>query len=191
MKYIFTMLYLLIIANAVWSQTNLIPNGGFEMMPSQYHGGTDPVHYYTAGSHCNIGQQRFEDDMEHWFVAATAAPMNEWAEQPSGRRCSPDWVAPTALDLPSFCTQYHSSFFVASGNVSESIMVEMANGHKLIKGQLYKFKIKARAIRGSGSFQVVFSSDSEGLDCNVNKKWVAINIKNQQQILVFIMMMYF
>jgi hypothetical protein len=70
----------------------------------------------------------------------------------------------------------HTSKYVRSAQANESIMCEMINGYKLIKGKNYKFRILVRVAEGDyGSFQLVFSTKKGSffrfLDCNrINQK---------------------
>ncbi len=156
-----------------FSQENLVPNGDFES--GTYNGGSNPVAYYTAGQSCINGRKRFEDDIDFWKVAQSGAPSSEIDDTENAfiRRCSPDWIAPGTYDNGTQCYSSEPTFYVASGFLKESIMVELKNGYKLKKGQTYKFRIKARSARGSGNFQLVFSTEDKGLNVTSNKKWVA------------------
>jgi hypothetical protein len=171
------MLFALFAVLAGNAQENLLPNGHFES--GTYHGGTSPVEYYTAGADCDEGRDRFEDDFEGtWKVAQSDAP---WADVQNvgswtGRRCSPDWIDGTiAYDHGTYCDDPYTSRYVAEGNVLESVMIKMNNDYHLIKGQSYKFRIRVRSARGAGNFQVVFSTKEEGLRCQPQKKWVAVD----------------
>ncbi|MDX2359305.1 MAG: T9SS type A sorting domain-containing protein [Crocinitomicaceae bacterium] len=154
------------------AQENLVPNGHFDENTNQYAGGTDPVNYYTANQNCSQGRDRFESDITSWYVATSDAQISD-LQNPWTRRCSPDWIASYTYDYGTTCTATNSSFYVASGFNVESVMVELKNGYTLIKGQTYKFRVKARSAVGSGSFQLVFSTKSEGLQVQPHKKWVA------------------
>ncbi len=144
---------------------NLIPNGDFEL--GNYNGGSDAIDYYS-GVACYIGRDRFDSDIDNWYVAKPAETLNS--------RCSPDWIPAGQLSL---CPPNDSKFIRSASN-KESIMTEMVGGYTLVKGRTYKFKVKVRAplglIGGTGSFQVVFSKKNEGLRVQPHKKWTALSI---------------
>lgn len=156
-----------------FSQENLVPNGGFNN--TSYQGGNNPVAYYTADANCPVGRERFENDVQPWKVAETNASLAELnnVDNIFTRSCSPDWIFTGYFDAGTQCYNVEQTPYVASAYIKESIMVELKNGYKLKKGYSYKFRIKARAATGSGSFQLVFSTDKKGLNVNSNKKWVA------------------
>lgn len=161
--------------NQAFSQENLIPNGHFDENIQNYSGGIDPVGYYTADLNCNEGRERFENDMTSWRVAKSNADLSQLPGSflNPQRRCSPDWIAPYTYDFSTTCTAPHTSYYLSHGVANESVMAEMKNGYKLIKGKTYKFRVKVRSAMGSGSFQLVFSKDSDGLHVQPHKKWVA------------------
>ncbi len=172
-KNIILNLYLITFSSFVFAQENLIPNGHFDENTSNYNGGLDPRDYYTADQDCSVGRDRFESEMTSWYVATSDAPSGQ-LENPFVRRCSPDWIAGYAYDTGApDCIDPEDSFYLAHGLNTESVMVELKNSYKLIKGQSYKFRVKVRSARGAGSFQLVFSTKDEGLRVQPHKKWVA------------------
>ncbi|WP_046745322.1 T9SS type A sorting domain-containing protein [Kordia zhangzhouensis] len=172
-KIIIVCFFFIAFSNIAFPQENLIPNGHFDENTSQYNGGLDPRDYYTAGQDCSLGRERFESEITSWYVATSDAPSSE-LENPFVRRCSPDWIAGYTYDTGApDCTNTEDSFYLAHGLNTESVMVELKNGYKLIKGQSYKFRVKVRSARGAGSFQLVFSTKIEGLRVQPHKKWVA------------------
>ncbi len=153
---------------------NLVPNGGFEDNPQNYSGGTNPENYYSGVS-CALGKTRFENDITAWKVAN---PSDNFVGG-----CSPDWMPGSVLDADGFCGT-HTSFYLRMASKKENPMVELKDGYKLVKGQTYKFKTLVRAARGhetgTGSFQVVFSTEDEGLQVQPHKKWGALDFYLQQ-----------
>ncbi len=143
----------------ILAQENLIPNGNFETNSSNYNGGNDPTMHYSGVS-CNLGLDRFESDISNWKVAKPSPIFLP--------PCSPDWIKPGIILGDGFCPA-NNSYYVRSASKQESIMVELKNGYKLKKGYTYKFRVKYRHARGMsslngvGSFQLVFSTNSNGL----------------------------
>ncbi|EDP96455.1 T9SS type A sorting domain-containing protein [Kordia algicida OT-1] len=170
----FTYLFLLVTLSFPLNTNaqNLIPNGDFEL--GNYNGGSDPTDYYS-GVACSTGRGRFDGDLFNWYVAK---PTNVWTS-----RCSPDWI-PAGMVLGDGSCDANDSKYVRSALKNESIMTEMVGGYTLVKGRTYKFKVKVRAARGlangTGSFQVVFSTKSEGLRVQPHKKWVALDFYVEQ-----------
>ncbi|WP_298510445.1 T9SS type A sorting domain-containing protein [uncultured Kordia sp.] len=166
------LLYLIVLITLSFSPCanaqNLIPNGDFEL--GNYNGGTDPDAYYSQVG-CTTGRARFDADLSNWYVAK---PTDIWSS-----RCSPDWIPGGMVIGDGFCPA-NDSRYIRSAFENESIMTEMENGYKLVKGKTYRFKVKVRAARGydygAGSFQVVFSTKSEGLRVQPHKKWVALDV---------------
>lgn len=159
-------------------QPNLVPNGGFDLNPQNYHGGADPVDYYSANEECDVGTSRFNNDLTDWFVAESGAPGGD-LQYPGKRTCSPDWIAPWTFDSGAECNTPHNSFFVASAYNAECVMTKMSkNGSEyfLEKGKTYKFQAKVRTGRGKGSFQVVFSTKEKGLNVTKRNRWVALDV---------------
>lgn len=156
---------------------NLVPNGNFEGNPQNYNGGTDPIAYYSgiytgnwwADMTNSSTHDRFDASMQGtWYVAKADKIFN------GRRRDSPDWIDPNQWynsENEGNCTQTR---YVRCAYPNESIMVRMEGGHKLVKGQTYTFKIKARgkgAAFPSHQFRLAFTADNEGLDCLNKKKW--------------------
>jgi hypothetical protein len=162
---------------SVLSQENLVPNGNFDANPGNYHGGMNPIDHYTQNSNCILGRQTFEDEISNWKVAETNASISELNQVDNifTRRCSPDWMGPGSLDQQTTCYEPEQTFYVSSGYIKESIMVELKDGYTLVKGRSYKFRIKVRFPTHAGSFQVVFSAKEEGLNCAPKWRWVAVD----------------
>lgn len=171
MKQILFFIVGVFVQSFVYSQNNLVFNGGFEL--GTYNGGTDPTYYYSGSTNNNQGQHRFDNDLtyngeETWTVA-----------NPSGlfsTADSPDWIPSTVQDGDGFCGT-HSSFYVRSASRLESLVTKLNNNYHLIKGQTYRFTIKVRAARGyaegEGSFQLTFSTEEGGLNVSPANEWVA------------------
>lgn len=159
----------------LFGQENLIPNGHFDDNISNYGGGNDPVDWYTANQNCTVGRERFENEVDHWFVAKSDAHCSQLSNGcpfPT-RRCSPDWIPGWTYDFSTSCNEEEQSYYISHGLANESVMVQMIDNYKLIKGRTYKFKTKVRSARGSGNFQLVFSSKEKGLRVNNVNKWTA------------------
>lgn len=155
---------------------NLVPNGNFESF--YYDGGSNPIDFYSGTYTGNwwsdftssSTHHRFDNAMQGtWYVAK--------ADKTYGgkRRDSPDWIDPNLWynsENGGNCTE---TKYVRCAYPTESIMVKLADGHKLIKGQTYTFKVKARGGVGtdfpSHQFRLTFTADDEGLDCINKKKW--------------------
>ncbi len=155
---------------------NLVPNGNFESF--YYDGGSNPIDFYSGTYTGNwwadltnsSTHHRFDNAMQGtWYVAK--------AEKTYGgkRRDSPDWIDPNLwynTENDGNCTE---TKYVRCAYPTESIMVKLDGGHKLIKGQTYTFKVKARGGEGtnfpSHEFRLAFTADNEGLYCINKKKW--------------------
>ena len=156
---------------------NLIEHGNFE--ENNYQGGDDPTAYYSAVA-CDLGLERFENDMEGtWWVANPS----EWIWGLS--KCSPDLIKAGIILGDGNCPA-NSSFYVRSAQMRESIVTELIDGTTLQEGETYHFRTRVRAARGwedgIGSFQVVFSDHEEGLSLFwpvnwVVDKWEALDIE--------------
>lgn len=177
MKKLILLFFSIQVFSWVVSQENLVPNGTFDANPGNYGGGMDPVNYYTKNSNCIQGRQTFEAEITNWKVAETNATLGELSDvdNPFTRRCSPDWIGPGAYDHQTTCYNSEPTFYVSSGYIKESIMVELKDGYTLVKGRSYKFRIKVRFPTHAGSFQVVFSAKKEGLNCAPKWRWVAVD----------------
>ncbi|AEA42124.1 T9SS type A sorting domain-containing protein [Fluviicola taffensis] len=172
-KHIITITFL--VALLCHSQ-NLVPNGNFEA--GSYDGGSEPIEFYSGTYTGNwwsdltssSTHHRFDNSMQGtWYVAKADKTYN------GKRRDSPDWIDPNIwynTEHGGNCTETR---YVRSAYPTESIMVKMADGHKLVKGQTYTFKIKARGGKGtefpSHQFRLAFTADPEGLYCLNKKKW--------------------
>ncbi|MDF3029361.1 MAG: hypothetical protein K0S23_3668 [Fluviicola sp.] len=167
-KYILTITFLVVLLSHA---QNLVPNGNFE--GGTYNGGTAPIDYYSDENQGFFNNSstplRFDDDIYDWYCAKSDKLFG------GRRRDSPDWIDPNQwynTENEGNCTQTR---YVRCAYPNESIMVELAGGHKLIKGQTYTFKVKARGGKGtafpSHQFRLTFTADDEGLDCLNNKKW--------------------
>jgi|GEM_PF-5418782 len=157
---------------SVLSQGNLVPNGNFE--GGNYQGGSAPINYYSDESQGFFNNTstplRFDNDMQDTWYCAKADKLFG-----GRRRDSPDWIDPNQWynsENEGNCTQ---TKYVRCALANESIMVQLAGGHKLVKGQTYTFKVKARGGKGtaypSHQFRLTFTADEEGLDCINKKKW--------------------
>lgn len=164
------LLIILLFTGSVYAQlVNYVPNGEFES--GTYNGGSQPANYYSALTGQSSSSQRFDKDVDNWYTAK--------ADKLYGgkRRDSPDWMDPSQfndVEMGGNCT---NSKYVRCAMPIENIMVKMTNGHKLIKGETYTFKIKARAGVGavfeSHNFQLIFTKDSKGLNTIKKNKWIA------------------
>ena len=151
---------------------NLIENGGFEDGNYSVPEGQDPWEYYSEEPTGFDQSEFFNNDVDKWWVAD---PSNifTWPE-------SPDWI-PAGIVSDGYCAG-HSSYYVRSASLHESIMTELKDGTKLEKGKTYHFRTKVRAAEGwadgIGSFQIVFSTIENGLEVwGFNKKkWQAKSI---------------
>jgi hypothetical protein len=163
MKYIKLLIILLFAVN-IYAQ-NLVPNPGFE--EGDYHGGNYPINYYSPIGNFNpeFNPPPFDKDIDHWFTA-----------RPSGSqdRESPDWIKGGLPSWDDPCPDTPPSFYVRSGLPGESIMTKMVYDYTLVKGRTYHFTVKVRCLVSSGSFQVVFSTEHDGLDVFTHKKWTAL-----------------
>lgn len=167
-KYILTITFLVVL---FCRAQNLVPNGNFE--GGTYNGGTSPIDYYSDENQGFFNNSstplRFDEDINDWYCAK-ADKLYAFR-----RRDSPDWIDPNQWynsENEGNCTQTR---YVRCATPTESIMVQLAGGHKLVKGQTYTFKVKARGGKGtsfpSHQFRLTFTADDEGLDCINKKKW--------------------
>jgi hypothetical protein len=169
------MLCCLCFIQASFSQ-NLVPNPGFES--GTYNGGTEPLIYYSGTpSFGSTSSQKFEDDIDDWYVADPSAICLNCGPD------SPDWIPGGMVIGDNFCVA-NNNYYVRSAHKNESIMVKLKNDYTLVKGETYRFSIKYRAAvgwnGGVGSFQVVFSTKKEGLEVQPHKKWVALDHYDNQ-----------
>lgn len=172
-KYIITLTFLV---GLICHAQNLVPNGNFES--GSYDGGSNPIDFYSGTYTGNwwsdltnsSTHHRFDNSMQGtWYVAKADKTYN------GKRRDSPDWIDPNYwynTENDGNCT---NTRYVRCAYPTESIMVKLEGGHKLVKGQTYTFKVKARGGVGpafpSHQFRLAFTADPEGLYCLNKKKW--------------------
>jgi hypothetical protein len=98
-------------------------------------------------------------------------------------RCSPDWIQGGLIADVGNCPA-NDNFYVRSASKQESLVVGLKDSYTLVKGETCRFSIRYRSplgwTQGSGSFQLVFSTENEGLQVQSNKKWVALDFYDNQ-----------